>query len=156
LPADVKIFALSHGKKAQKANEEPPFENGNGDLWVAPRYSLKGPNGERAWENRPGGAPSNSRYWNLPILPWEIKSQPLKSVKKKLPRPIILLKLSHTILDGFIVVKKICKSASLGAFAFLIFKTRRYFLLVITFTYSKKVSGAPDSMLYSASGNDVS
>src|SRR6185437_13514204 len=29
------------------------------DLWIAPQYSLKGPNGERAWENRPGGAPSS-------------------------------------------------------------------------------------------------
>jgi hypothetical protein len=35
------------------------------DLWIAPRYSLKGPAGERAWENRPGGAPNSSRLLEL-------------------------------------------------------------------------------------------
>lgn len=34
-------------------------------LWVAPRYSLKGPAGERAWENRLGGPPSSSRFLEL-------------------------------------------------------------------------------------------
>jgi hypothetical protein len=35
------------------------------ELWIAPRYSLKGPAGERAWENRAGGPPSSSRYLEL-------------------------------------------------------------------------------------------
>jgi len=35
------------------------------DLWIAPRYSMKGPAGERAWENRPGGAPNSSRFLEL-------------------------------------------------------------------------------------------
>jgi hypothetical protein len=35
------------------------------DLWIAPRYSLKGPAGERAWENRPGGIPNNTRFLEL-------------------------------------------------------------------------------------------
>ncbi len=35
------------------------------DLWIADRYSLKGPAGERAWENRRGGAPSSSRFLEL-------------------------------------------------------------------------------------------
>jgi hypothetical protein len=35
------------------------------DLWIAPRYSLKGPAGERAWENRPGGPPNSSRFLEL-------------------------------------------------------------------------------------------
>ena len=35
------------------------------DLWIADRYSLKGPAGERAWENRPGGVPNNSRFLEL-------------------------------------------------------------------------------------------
>ena len=35
------------------------------ELWIAPRYSLKGPAGERAWENRPGGAPTSSRFLEL-------------------------------------------------------------------------------------------
>lgn len=46
-------------KKGRGPKEEPP------ELWVAPQYSLKGPRGERAWENRSGGPPSNSRYLEL-------------------------------------------------------------------------------------------
>ena len=39
---------------------------GAGDeLWIAPRYSLKGANGERAWENRPGGPPNSQRMLEL-------------------------------------------------------------------------------------------
>ena len=34
-------------------------------LWIAPRHNLKDPTGERAWENRPGGAPSSSRFLEL-------------------------------------------------------------------------------------------
>jgi len=34
-------------------------------LWVAPRYSLKGPAGERAWENLALGPPRNSRLLEL-------------------------------------------------------------------------------------------
>jgi hypothetical protein len=34
-------------------------------LWIASRYSLKGPAGERAWENRRGGIPSHSRFLEL-------------------------------------------------------------------------------------------
>jgi hypothetical protein len=35
------------------------------ELWIAPRYSLKGPAGERAWENRPGGVPNSTRLLEL-------------------------------------------------------------------------------------------
>src|SRR5215471_5251302 len=36
------------------------------DLWIAPRYSLKGPAGERAWEDRPfGGPPNSARFLEL-------------------------------------------------------------------------------------------
>jgi hypothetical protein len=35
------------------------------ELWIAPRYSLKGPAGERAWENRPGGIPNSTRFLEL-------------------------------------------------------------------------------------------
>jgi len=34
-------------------------------LWVAQKYSVKGPTGDRAWENRPGGIPSRSRFLEL-------------------------------------------------------------------------------------------
>jgi hypothetical protein len=42
-------------------------------LWVAPRYSLKGPAGERAWDSRPGGAPSASRFLELADIAMGIK-----------------------------------------------------------------------------------
>jgi hypothetical protein len=35
------------------------------DLWIAPRFSLKGPNGDRAYENRPGGLPTSNRFLEL-------------------------------------------------------------------------------------------
>jgi hypothetical protein len=49
------------------------------DLWIAPRYSLKGPAGERAWENRPGGAPNSSRFLELADIALGVK----KSAPKK-------------------------------------------------------------------------
>jgi hypothetical protein len=49
------------------------------DLWIAPRYSLKGPAGERAWENRPGGVPNSSRFLELADIALGIKkSSPQK------------------------------------------------------------------------------
>ncbi|MGE5322505.1 MAG: hypothetical protein ACM3SW_06565 [Actinomycetota bacterium] len=64
-------------KKGRGAKEEQP------DLWVAPQYSLKGPRGERAWENRSGGPPSNSRYLELADIALGLK----KSVQRKLRLP---------------------------------------------------------------------
>lgn len=49
------------------------------DLWIAPRYSLKGPNGERAYENRPGGLPTSNRFLELADIALGIK----KPHKKK-------------------------------------------------------------------------
>lgn len=43
------------GKKDDKENE----------LWIAPRFSLKGADGERAWDTRPGGSPHSSRFLEL-------------------------------------------------------------------------------------------
>jgi hypothetical protein len=52
------------------------------DLWVAPKYSLKGPAGERAWDTRIGGPPSNSRYLELADIALGIK-QPARLEKRK-------------------------------------------------------------------------
>lgn len=49
------------------------------DLWIAPRYSLKGPAGERAWDNRIGGAPNSSRFLELADIALGVK----KPVAKK-------------------------------------------------------------------------
>jgi len=48
-------------------------KNPDDGLWIAPRYSLKGPNGERAWENRPGGAPNSGKYLELADIAMGIK-----------------------------------------------------------------------------------
>lgn len=51
------------------------------DLWIAPRYSLKGPTGERAWENRPGGPPNSSRFLELADIALGIKKPTVKKKK---------------------------------------------------------------------------
>jgi hypothetical protein len=51
-------------------------------LWVAPRYSLKGPAGERAWENRAGGPPNSSRLLELAEIALGLK-KPIPKKKKK-------------------------------------------------------------------------
>ncbi|HSK46194.1 MAG TPA: hypothetical protein VLA83_20155 [Candidatus Binatia bacterium] len=55
---NLSILMVKKQKKAKMAHDSE-------ELWIAPRYSLKGPAGERAWENRAGGAPSSSRYLEL-------------------------------------------------------------------------------------------
>jgi hypothetical protein len=50
-------------------------------LWIAPRYSLKGPAGERAWENRPGGPPSSSRLLELADIALGLKKPSPKKQK---------------------------------------------------------------------------
>jgi hypothetical protein len=39
--------------------------DGSDGLWISERYSLKGPAGERAWENRSGGPPSSNKFLEL-------------------------------------------------------------------------------------------
>lgn len=60
---------------SKKSDKQPEVSK---DLWIAPRYSLKGPAGERAWENRPGGAPNSSRFLELADI--------ALGVKKPVPR----------------------------------------------------------------------
>jgi hypothetical protein len=67
---------------ARKRSEKP--DKSPKDLWIAPRYSLKGPAGERAWENRPGGAPNSSRFLELADIALGIK-KPESQKKKRSP-----------------------------------------------------------------------
>jgi hypothetical protein len=53
-------------------------------LWIAPRYSLKGPQGERAWENRRGGVPSSSKYLELADVALGLKKPEPAFKKRKL------------------------------------------------------------------------
>ena len=52
-------------KNGKKKKDQSKSKDRSKELWIAPRYSLKGPRGERAWENRAGGAPSSSRLLEL-------------------------------------------------------------------------------------------
>jgi hypothetical protein len=51
------------------------------DLWVAPKYALKGP-GERAWDTRIGGPPNSSRYLELADIALGVK-KPAPFAKRK-------------------------------------------------------------------------
>ena len=62
----------------KKPEKEPKVSK---DLWIAPRYSLKGPAGERAWENRPGGPPNSSRFLELADIALGTKKPSMKKKK---------------------------------------------------------------------------
>jgi hypothetical protein len=68
-----------------KKRKNAKTTGGSEDLWIAQRYSLKGPAGERAWENRAGGAPSSSRYLELADIALGLKKT--APHKKKSPTP---------------------------------------------------------------------
>jgi hypothetical protein len=68
--------------KKRKSNEERCVK----DLWIAPRYSLKGPAGERVWDTRLGGARNSSRFLELADIALGIKKP--APHKKKLGQPI--------------------------------------------------------------------
>jgi hypothetical protein len=67
-------------KKAGKGKDKKT--DSQDGLWIAPRYSLKGPAGERAWENRPGGVPSSSKYLELADIALGLK-KPESAFKKR-------------------------------------------------------------------------
>ena len=48
-------------KKAKHGKKNDPAEG----LWIAPRYSLKGANGEGGWDNHLGGPPNSRRLLEL-------------------------------------------------------------------------------------------
>lgn len=62
-----------------KSDKKPDSEDG---LWIAPKYSLKGPAGERAWENRPGGPPNSSRFLELADIALGIKKPEVRKKKR--------------------------------------------------------------------------
>jgi hypothetical protein len=62
-------------QRKKKAKEKGSPTEG---LWIAQRNNLKGPTGERAWESRPGGAPSNNRFLELADVALGLKEPILK------------------------------------------------------------------------------
>jgi hypothetical protein len=66
----------------KKKNSSKRTDSPDG-LWISPRYSLKGPTGERAWENRPGGVPSSSKYLELADIALGLKKPELDLKKRR-------------------------------------------------------------------------
>jgi hypothetical protein len=73
-------MASKHKKVSKGKNKKTDAPDG---LWIAPRYSLKGPAGERAWENRPGGVPSSSKYLELADIALGLKKPDSPFKKRK-------------------------------------------------------------------------
>jgi hypothetical protein len=61
-------------KKRKRSKDE-------NELWIAPRYNLKGPAGERAWENRHGGLPTSNRFLELANIALGLKKAAQKKKK---------------------------------------------------------------------------
>jgi len=59
------------------------------ELWVAPGYSLKGPQGERAWDTRPGGPPHSSRFLELADIALGLKKPAPKKKRKQLEHQMV-------------------------------------------------------------------
>lgn len=50
--------------RKKKAKPVPP-EDLSKDLWISPRFSLRGQNGDRAWDHRQIGSPGSARFLEL-------------------------------------------------------------------------------------------
>jgi len=64
-------------KKPKLGNGADPDDG----LWVAPRLSMKGPVGDRAYENRPGGIPSTNKFLELADIALGLKKPKPKKRK---------------------------------------------------------------------------
>ena len=69
---------------AKKSKPAKTANDSNG-LWIAPRHSLKGPAGDRAWENRRGGIPTSTRFLELADIALGLKKP---APHKKKPAPV--------------------------------------------------------------------
>jgi hypothetical protein len=50
---------------ASKKTKSAPPEDLSKDLWISPRFTLKGQNGDRAWDHRQTGNPGSARFLEL-------------------------------------------------------------------------------------------
>jgi hypothetical protein len=73
LHGSKKLTAMAKRRKKGKEKLSPTE-----GLWIAPRNSLKGPTGKRAWENRPGDPSSNNRFLELADIALGLKEPILK------------------------------------------------------------------------------
>src|SRR5438445_2575101 len=64
-PCSTILFSSYSGLQSYCMKKKADKETSPEGLWIAPKYSLKGPAGERAWDNRPGGPPNSGRVLEL-------------------------------------------------------------------------------------------
>jgi hypothetical protein len=63
--ADVALKVTMPKKVKARNNGNAKRPDSLSGVWVNPNLSLKGANGERAWDNRRGGLPNSSRFLEL-------------------------------------------------------------------------------------------
>jgi len=78
------LLIKARGPKRLPAKDLADKDRLSKDLWIADRYSLKGPAGERAWENRRGGAPNSSRFLELADIALGLKKRDAPRKKNSL------------------------------------------------------------------------
>jgi hypothetical protein len=67
-------------KKKPKTGKKPEREP---DLWISARFSLKGADGDRAWDSRRDGPPNSSRYLEMADIALGLKKPSPKKTKSK-------------------------------------------------------------------------
>jgi hypothetical protein len=70
----------------KKKIKSAPEEDLSKDLWISPRFSLKGQNGDRAWDHRQTGNPGSARFLELADIALGIrKPEPRKKTSAHAP-----------------------------------------------------------------------
>lgn len=64
-----------------KKRKKPDEPNNEPEMWINPNSSFRGARGDRAWENRSGGIPNNSRLLELADLALGLKKPQTKKKK---------------------------------------------------------------------------
>jgi hypothetical protein len=68
--------------RRKKTTKPAPQEDLSKDLWISPRFSLKGQNGDRAWDHRQIGNPGSARFLELADIALGIrKPEPRKKTQ---------------------------------------------------------------------------
>lgn len=72
---------LNASAMARKKNKLDKAANLSKDLWISPRFSLKGENGERAWDHRQAGYPGSARFLELADIALGVKKPEARKKK---------------------------------------------------------------------------
>ena len=64
-------------------NDNVKRDDASPGVWVNPNHSLKGANGERAWDNRRGGLPNSSRFLEMADIALGLKKPIPKMTQRR-------------------------------------------------------------------------